>query len=360
MKIIISAFVCLFSSLLLVSPAWAEEAPAFDMDLASAAEEEPTVSFHGYYEFEHLSAEGKNSTFDAHKLTVWMGVKLNSKAFLSSEIEYEHAPKVTGDGGGDGQIKVDSAQLRISLTDSLTTHFGIFYVPFGIEYFSYPGHINKLVTRPKVMKGGGVIPGTWSDVGVSASLALSEWVLADIYAVNGDARNGTVSRDTDENGNESKTMGARLMLAAPGLNIGASYATGMWDPDSRLASSRTGVHLQLDTQFFTGLDMAPAIIAEWVDGVDEQASSIEGADRQVGGYYIQMSFAPIPTLELVARHGGYAPDRSATAESNTETSGGVVWAAMDNVKLKMEYQRNIPAGGGEKSDLVALQLTANW
>ncbi|MDH5510356.1 MAG: hypothetical protein OEZ32_08375, partial [Nitrospinota bacterium] len=231
---IISTFICLFSSLILISPALAEENPAFDMDLAPAASDEPVVSFHGYYEFEHLSAERKNSTFDAHKLTIWMGVKLNPRAYLSSEIEYEHAPKVTGDGGGTGQIKVDSAQLRLTLTDSLAASFGIFYVPFGIEYLSYPGHINKLVTRPKAMKGGGVIPGTWSDVGAGATLGLGGWATADIYAVNGDARNGTISRDTDENGNESKTIGARLMLdkMAPGVNLGASYATGMWDPDS--------------------------------------------------------------------------------------------------------------------------------
>ncbi|MDH5639496.1 MAG: hypothetical protein OEZ04_13500, partial [Nitrospinota bacterium] len=69
----ISTIICLLSSLLFVSSTLAQEAPAFDMDLAPAADEEPVVSFHGYYEFEHLSAEGKNSTFDAHKLTVWMG-----------------------------------------------------------------------------------------------------------------------------------------------------------------------------------------------------------------------------------------------------------------------------------------------
>ncbi|MDH5510835.1 MAG: hypothetical protein OEZ32_10840, partial [Nitrospinota bacterium] len=176
------------------------------------------------------------------------------------------------------------------------------------------------------------------------------------------ARNGTISRDTDENGNESKTIGARLMLdkMAPGVNLGASYATGMWDPDSKLASTRTGVHLRLETSLITGVAMAPVVIAEWVEGVDEQASSIDHKDKEVSGYYMQISFSLLPTLELVARHGEYNPDKTASAESNIETSGGLVWKAMDNVKFKMEYQQNGPAGNGAKKDLIALQLAANW
>jgi len=363
MKTILST---IFLSLLILHGSWALAAdqgayspPDFDPGLTSS--DSPAVSWHGYYEFEFLNAEGKRSTFDAHKITVWMGAKLGPRAYISSEVEYEHAPQLAGTSGS-GNIKVDSAQLHLALTGPLAANFGVFYVPFGIEYLSYPGHLNKLITRPKAMKGGGVIPGTWSDVGAGVTIGLGPVGVLDLYAVNGDAYHGRVTLDSAEGGNESKTLGARVMIdkLLPGLNVGASIAEGKWDDASKLSSGRVGAHLRLDLDALTGAPLAPVIIGEWVAGLDENSSAIEGKDKKVGGYYVQASSRILPQFEVVARYGAYDNDGSVKNNARAEASVGAVLLAMERVRLKVEYQVNSETGDKIKNDLLAFQIAANW
>ena len=346
-------------------PSMAEEAPSpgFDISLTSAGDSRfPEVSWHGYFEFEYLDAEEKAPTFDMHKITVWMGVKLSQAAFVSSEVEYEHSPSISGSGAGAGKIKLDSAQLRLTPWESSAAWFGLFYVPFGIEYHSYPGHKNRFVTRPKVMKGGGVIQGTWSDVGAGASISAGPGAL-DVYIVNGDARNGGIARDTDEGGNDAKTLGARFSLnnLAPGLDLGASYAGGKWDTEGKLASSRLGAHLKVDLGASAGLPLAPLFIAEYVEGKDERAAT-DGNDLEVGGYYAIAGISPFPWLQLSLRHGAWNSGKVSNGKDNTETSFGAAWTVSANLMAKAEYQTASLAGGdqAETKDLIAIQLVANW
>lgn len=339
----------------------ARAADTFDVGAVGLSETSEKVSWHGYYEFEYWDVEGKNGSFDAHKITVWMGVKLSEKAYLSSEVEYEHAPKLEGDGGS-GAIKVDSAQLRLTPFDSTALYFGVFYAPFGIEYLSYPGHKNKLVTRPKVMKSGGIIPGTWSDVGAGVSQAVAGVGHVDLFAVNGDAHNGGVSRDSSAGGNENKTLGVRVMLDGfrEGINVGASYVSGKWDENDDHASIRYGAHLRLDGDVLTGIGYAPVLIAEYVTGRDEAASSLADEDKDVNGYYAQLSFRPVSALELAARYGAYENDGKAADNQKTETSVGFSLDVVDNVRLKGEYQWNAESGVDVDNNAAVVQLVAWW
>ncbi|MFQ5431841.1 MAG: hypothetical protein ACE5EN_04965 [Nitrospinota bacterium] len=290
---------------------------------------------------------------------------INDKVFLSSELEYEHFPRLE-DGpqktGGSGEIKVDSAQLSITPFDGFRGYVGIWYVPFGIEYLSYPGYKNKLVSRPKVMKSGGVIPGTWSDVGIGLSKAFKGIGRLDVYQVNGDAKNGGVSRDDKTGGNWSKSLGARVMLdgLADGFNIGASYVSGKWDADDRFNSVRTGVHLRVDSDKLFGNEIYPVLLGEYVTGKDENASSVSGKDKKVSGYYAQISSRVTRLTELVARYGAYDSDEEKVDNGRTETSFGAVLHLWDNFQIKGEYQINGEEGTETDNNRIDFEIVAWW
>lgn len=339
------------------------EAQSFDVDYIKNLTDENRVAWHGYYEFDYTVSEDKRDTFDAHKITTWMGVRLNKKAFLSAEVEYEHAPKLGKENaGGSGQIKIDSAQLRLKPFEDTTAYFGVFYVPFGIEYYSYPGHKNKLVSRPKVMKSGGVIPGTWSDVGLGVNQIITNVAQVDLFIINGDPRNGGISRDSSNGGNESKAFGARVMFdqLVDGINFGASYTSSKWDEEDSYQSSRLGVHLRVDSNVITQNMYAPVFIAEYVTGADEMDSALDGNDKNVSGYYAQLSSSVHPLLELVARYGEYDSDEDLTDNRKNETSVGLVWHMMENVLAKVEYQWNGEEGEERKNNMSVIELVAHW
>jgi len=344
--------------------AFAQKSP-YDIGAVAALNQGDKVQWHGYYEFEYIDQENKNTTYDAHKITVWMGVKLNKMAFLSSEVEYERFPRLeAGDEptGGSGEIKIDSAQLRLTPLDGTTGYFGIFYAPFGIEYLSYPGQKNKLITRPKVMKSGGIIPGTWSVVGLGLNQVLKGVGQLDVYSINGDAKNGGISRDTKNGGNDSKSIAARIMFDKfiEGFNIGASYISGKWDVNSEYDSIRYGAHLRVDSDIMTGVQYAPVLIAEYVTGTDEMNSSIAGQDKNVNGYYVQLSSSVLSALELVSRYGQYNNDEKINDNGKTETSVGFVWHMTDGVQFKGEYQWNGEEGIEKDNNIATFELVAYW
>ncbi len=334
----------------------------FDV-FAIPQDETEKVAWHGYYEFEYWDQEGKNSTFDTHKIVVWMGVKINEMVYLSSELEYEHFPRL-GDGdreGGTGEINIDSAQLRITPTDNLTVSMGAFYVPFGIEWESYPGWKNKLVTRPKVMKSGGIIPGTWSDVGLGVNYALGGFGHVDAYVLNGDAKNGGISRDSSSGGNDSKSLGIRLMLDdfMEGVNIGISTVSGEWDVNGN-SSVRYGAHVRIDTDKMIQSVFAPTVIMEYITGSDAAASSVSGKDKDVSGYYLQLSSMVMPSVEVVGRFGRYNNDEKKKDNGRSETSAGVVWHALEHFQVKGEYQWNREDGVEKDNDVAAVEVVVYW
>ena len=348
------------------SYAMAQSDGGFDIGAIGApAASANKIQWHGYYEFHYYDQEGSKSSYDAHKIVVWMGVPINDKVFLSSELEYEHFPRLE-DGpaktGGSGEVKVDSAQLSITPFEGFRGYVGIWYVPFGIEYLSYPGYKNKLVSRPKVMKSGGIIPGTWSDVGVGFSNAFEGIGHLDVYHINGDAKNGGISRDNKSGGNWSKSLGARLMLDgfADGFNVGASYVSGKWDADDQFNSVRTGIHLRADTDKLFGNERYPVLLGEFVTGKDEQASSVSGKDKKVTGYYAQISSRVTPLTELVARYGAYDNDEEAADNEKTETSFGVVLHLWDNFQIKGEYQINGEEGTETDNNKFDFEIVAWW
>ena len=363
---LIMRIICIvFIMALPANTTFAQDKGGFDIGATAASAIANKVQWHGYYDFEYFNAETKNDTFDIHKITVWMGVPINDKVFISSEVEYEHFTRLSGgtgdETGGSGELKLDNAMLRVTPVEGSVAFLGAFYVPFGIEYFSYPGFKNKLVSRPKVMKSGGIVPGTWSDVGIGFNQTFNGIGQADVFVINGDANNGGISRDTSSGGNQNKSVGGRVQLDSlfEGVNVGASYVLGKWDNDND--SYRLGAHLRVDTDKIFGIPMAPKFIGEYVTGEDENDSSVAGKDKDVSGFYVQASSSVHQNVDIVVRYGEYDNDDEKTDNNKKETSVGLVLHLLDNFQIKGEYQWNEEQGANKTdNDQLAIQVNANW
>jgi hypothetical protein len=375
MRKVLISLVVMLSVVFIASMCFAEEA---GFDVGGVSLSEGGMDMHGYYEFEFIDAENANTTFDAHKIVLWFGKAINDKVYLSTELEYEHFPRLDDNAGseegGDGEFKVDSAQVSITPVENSRLYAGVYYVPFGIEYESYPGHKNKLISRPKAMKGNDIIPGTWSDVGIGLEQKIAGVGKLDIYTMNGDAHHGGVSRDSKSSeGGNSKSVGARISVteAVKGLNIGASYVTGRYDyepgTDEAMDSSRWGAHLNADIDQLAGGGLLGLnLIFEIVGGSDDLDSAVAGQDRDVEGLYAQLSCSPVEKAELIVRFDAYDDDSEIDDNENTAVSVGIGYDIYDHTKLKVEYQMNDEGDankvGGEDvdNDVLALQLVVDW
>ena len=213
------------------------------------------------------------------------------------------------------------------------------------------------------MKSGGIVPGTWSDVGLGFNQTFDGVGQADFFVINGDANNGGISRDTSTGGNHSKSFGGRIQLDSlfEGVNLGASYVTGKWDTAGENTSYRVGAHLRVDTDKIFGNTMAPKFIGEYVTGKDELDSSVAGMDKDVSGFYVQASSSVHPMVDIVARYGQYDNDEDKADNNKKETSLGLVLYLLDNFQIKGEYLWNQEEGANKTdNDQLAIQVNANW
>ena len=115
MKKVLIILVVLVNIILLSSLCFAEEFDLGEVSLNSGG-----MEMHGYYEFEYRDAQRSNDTFDAHKITVWIGKKISDEVYVSSEFEYEHFPRLEDAGeqrvGGSGELdsSVDGKDREVS------------------------------------------------------------------------------------------------------------------------------------------------------------------------------------------------------------------------------------------------------
>jgi hypothetical protein len=145
-----------------------------------------------------------------------------------------------------------------------------------------------------------------------------------------------------------------------GVNVGASYASGKYDENEEFNASRVGAHLNVDFAKITGAAMAPVFLAEYVTGTDESDSSVDGMDRDMSGFYAQLSSAVHPAVELVARYSVYDNDTEATDNQKTNTAIGVIFHAGEHLQIKAEHQIKDEEGDEVDNNFTVFQIVADW
>jgi phosphate-selective porin len=337
-------------------------------DLFSNMKDSFGVDIHGHLQFEYEDygtegSRGGDATFDNQYFTLWIGKEINDQLEVAVEIEYEHGGtgEQTGGtgGGGGGETEVDQAMALWKPLDDETfkIRFGKFYVPFGIERFSYAGPYNRLVSRPAPFQN--VYPGTYADTGLEF---LGKFLLNNdmsfIYNlawINGlgpdaavDIREARQGRDNNDN----KAIAGRLALKiGKTLEFGGSYYKGKYNefqsrghalvPDNELSLIYHG----LDARWTQG---PWDIRGEWLESyVDTGETLINGfRNFRRSGYYLQTAYRLdfekelLKFVDLVLRFD--SKDENSTIHNTDDTNTwayGLAFGIYEKMKLKFEFQK---------------------
>jgi len=344
----------------------------------STGEDSP-FEIHGHLQFEYEETESDggrngNSTFDTQYLTLWFGFEIEDNMNIVAEVEYEHGGTLgqnggTG-GGGSGELEVDQAFFNWDiLSDStLQVKIGKFYVPFGIERFSYAGPSNRLVSRPAAFQK--VYPGTYADSGIqtygSISLSDSNSFKYEAAVVNGlgpDANTSIRDSRQGRDNNDNKAYVGRLAFNSKvssdlEIEVGGSYYDGKYNEhlgyiaENKLRLTYTGADLRIT---YNNFDFRAEKIISTVDQGETATNNIRNFRRS--GYYTQLAYRQevdkelIKFVDLVTRFSSKDENStvSNTADQN-QWSVGINWGITDKVIMKVERQFNHERHGNKLSD----------
>jgi len=110
----------------------------------------------------------------------------------------------------------------------------------------------------------------------------------------------------------------------------------------------------------SGVPYAPLLIAEYVNGEDEKDSAVAGLDREVEGYYVQLSSRLTQLLELAVRFSQWDNDTDKADNQKTYTSVGLALHPWEHLQFKVEYQNREEEGPEKDDNFTAFQVVADW
>jgi hypothetical protein len=332
-----------------------------------AGEHRLSIVGYGFGTFEWQERANTN-TFLAGFNPIFL-YRLSDRLLFEGEAEIELADTET-------EFNLEYAQIDYILNDYMTLVAGKFLLPFG-EFIErlHPVWINKLVSRPLPFREGdegGLLP--FSELGLQVRggipLGYGEGTRAEysLYVTNGprfasDVRSAFFeANNTDQN--RAKGYGARIGVellpydAGLGrLRLGASTFDGQWGSHSKLWFTSWGV----DTVYQNG---PLALRGEYLQTHRAMPTSIPDDKRD--GWYIQAAYRlqalPVPYLdhtELIVRYSGQnqnALTADALAEgflrNPRQVAVGLDYWIAPSVVWKLEYDRELPAKGGDRNALL--------
>lgn len=216
-------------------------------DVNTRVDDQMRISGYTDVEFTSTTQPGKTDGFRLHHMSLFFEKDMGPKWRFFSEIEYEDAPKIEGEGDtaadikhARGKIFLEAVNLTYLARQELNLRVGRMFTPAGIwsvdHYPAFvptqerPQHIRKIF--PQNVDGAQA----FGTVGMgNASLEY------DVYVGNGRSENAGHNDD-----NSTKAKGARASLILPVLNhfeLGASYYTDPQDSEvSGEELTATGFH----------------------------------------------------------------------------------------------------------------------
>jgi len=323
-----------------------------------------TAVIGGYMDMEFIANQDR-STFDQHRFVPFIFATVSDRVHVASEIEFEHGGLVTGDGGTDGEIKLEFATIDFTATEAVSFRAGVILSPVGRLNVQHDAPMLDLTDRPLVTRR--IIPTTLSESGMGffGTLYPSEASVVDyeIYLVNGfdddavdgsriNMRSGRGSQKTDNN--NSRAVVAHLGLSPRlGLNLGASVHTGDYDAggDHNLTLAA------FDASFATG---ALEVLGEFAF-VQADLPKMDAAKAQ--GYYVEgrYHFWPgfVPSLPqsiftAVARFDYVDRDSNVSGDDVERASLGINFRPTEDTVFKQDLvfdrSRGTKEGGSDWSD----------
>lgn len=265
------------------------------------------VTIDGYADGEFIMTdkEGESNRFRIHHLSLFFKKQITERWRLFTEVEFEDAPKLEGDGTSmtetEGKIFIEVFTIEYSLNQYLNFRLGRYLTPGGIWNLEYtpfvttqerPQHIRKIFPQ---LNDGLQLLGTATAAGV-----VTDYI---VYVGNGSGNTGHGDK------NEDKALGARLKFKFPLLATTELGASGYREKDNS-DEKRTayGLDLKLQWKAFT-------LQGEYATAFFEP---VGGGDYDRTGYYGQFIYG-LYSLDFIYRYDWYEADSTVNNEKIINT-----------------------------------------
>ncbi len=308
--------------------------------------EKTTIGGYGELHYNNHLTESdprqRKNEIDFHRFVLFFGHQFTDKLRFFSELEVEHAV-VAGDT--DGEVELEQAYLEYDFADWVSTKAGLFLMPVGILNETHEPNTFYGVERNQVETK--IIPTTWREGGVVASVHFENGISADLALTSGlklddgfsirSGRGGLSKEDASD-----PIIAARVKYTGiPGLELASTILH-----QTDMEQSETGIpigggtlyeaHVIYSHSIGPGTFSGRALLALWDLEINNPAA--HDAENQYG-WYIEPSYRIPTTMGDIGVYGRFEQleyFKNSLKKSNI-WSTGVNWWLHKNVVLKGTY-----------------------
>ncbi len=212
--------------------------------------------------------------------------------------------------------------------------FGKFYYPFGIEYTTPPSKFDTINPSTTLWNYFGFSRDIGAEV-LGGSNGFKYWL---------SILNGQDNQVADKN--DFKDFCGRATYDFGGLMVGASLYSGLTGTDEAFDKMRRGGELSYKNGAFS-------LKSEFISGLD--VSTVESQ-----GWYVMPIYRFNSNWEGLIKYESFDPDNDISGNAQSMITYGINYYFDEDLKLQMNYIRNIEEVEQIKNDTTAFQLQLSF
>jgi len=288
----------------------------------------PKAIVGGYAEVQFNALSGPNldnpnrNSFNQVRMIPFIYADITDRVKFATEIEFERGGPQNNQG--DGEVKLEFAQLDYLVNEAINIRAGMILVPIGKFNLLHDTPLNDLVDRPIVSRL--IIPSTWSETGAGFYGTLYPTLMSkvdyELYVINGlqgGAKSPGTDNVTDTGGlravrgsaardpNDNKSVVGRIAFSPMlGIEVAGSGHYGLWNNIGAGGVNNASDYIGIYALDWT-LQRGPFEVigeAAWSRITRTAGSVVATGPAGMQGYYIQGNYHFMPEFlkKLASSH----------------------------------------------------------
>jgi hypothetical protein len=321
----------------------------------------PKAIVGGYAEVQFNALSGPNldnpnrNSFNQVRMIPFIYADITDHVKFATEIEFERGGPQNNQG--DGEVKLEFAQLDYLVNEAINIRAGMILVPIGKFNLLHDTPLNDLVDRPMVARL--LIPSTWSETGAGFYGTLYPTLMSkvdyELYVINGlqgGAKSPGIDNVTDTGGlravrgsaardpNDNKSVVGRIAFSPMlGIEVAGSGHYGLWNNVGAGGVNNASDYIGIYALDWT-LQRGPFEVigeAAWSRITRTAGSAVATGPAGMQGYYIQGNYHFMPEFlkKLASSHFTDASTFTATVrweQVDTDTDNRTLTATTGNAR----------------------------
>ena len=321
----------------------------------------PKAIVGGYAEVQFNALSGPNldnpnrNSFNQVRMIPFIYADITDHVKFATEIEFERGGPQNNQG--DGEVKLEFAQLDYLVNEAINIRAGMILVPIGKFNLLHDTPLNDLVDRPMVARL--LIPSTWSETGAGFYGTLYPTLMSkvdyELYVINGlqgGAKSPGIDNVTDTGGlravrgsaardpNDNKSVVGRIAFSPMlGIEVAGSGHYGLWNNVGAGGVNNASDYIGIYALDWT-LQRGPFEVigeAAWSRITRTAGSVVATGPAGMQGYYVQGNYHFMPEFlkKLASSHFTDASTFTATVrweQVDTDTDNRTLTATTGNAR----------------------------